>query len=219
MKNINKIYSVIILSILCLTSCSDDTVFGSGNMVSQLRDVEKFSKLSNTGAIDVNIIHGDTQEVEIIADNNIIGFVKTEVNNDQLNIYLNDMYDYSDIQIRANIVLSELTKLKNTGTGRITVDGIANDEGFEIYNEGSGKITLNGNTKILKMKIKGSGDISSFALNSESCETDITGSGNAEVHCTKNLNVKIEGSGNVYFKGSPEIDFTVNGSGQVIDSN
>lgn len=219
MKHVTKVYLIMSLSIICLTSCSnDDTIFGSGTMVSQLRDVQEFSRLSNTGTIDVTITHGDAQEVEIIADNNIVGFVKTEVNNGQLNLYLDDSYNYSGIQIRANIVLSNLTGIQNSGTGRITANGIENNE-FEIYNEGSGKITLDGNTSNLTIKIIGSGDISAFALNSENCDIDINGSGDTKVSCTENLTVKIEGSGDVYYKGFPEIDFTVNGSGQVIDFN
>ena len=63
------------------------------------------------------------------------------------------------------------------------------------------------------MSVAGSGNIHSFGLTTQSTEISITGSGNAEVYATKQLNVKVVGSGDVKYKGGASVDTHITGSG------
>lgn len=214
-------FSLLFILTVILFNCSsdDDLIIGSGMSTTQVREIPEFNKISNIGVIDLNIAIGEAEHIEVTADNNIIGFVKTEVNNNKLKIHLDDDYNFNNINVSVSIMVPELKAISNRGTGRIDADGINNQEGFEVFNEGTGRMSLSGNTNNLSIKIEGSGDISAFELYSTNCNTEIIGSGDLEISCSEELDVILEGSGNVFYKGNPVVHSNIDGSGEVIDSN
>ncbi|MGB5431058.1 head GIN domain-containing protein [Eudoraea sp.] len=209
---------LITLTAITIASCSKDDYTGSGNTVSEFREVNLFTKVSSEGTFAVNITQGPTQSLEIIADDNIISRVKTRVSDGQLKIYLEDG-NYRNIYLEANITVADLNGIKNEGTGDITVFELQSDGIMEIENIGSGNIAIAGYTDNLYIKNEGSGTINGAEFMAAIVEARIEGSGDCEVYCTESLNVNIEGSGNVYYKGSPTMIIDISGSGQVIPMN
>ena len=203
------------LTVIVLSSCSRDDYTGSGNTISEFRDVNLFSKISSEGTFVVNITQGAAQSLEVIADDNIINRVKTTVSNDQLKIYLEDG-NYKKTYLEVNITVADLHSIQNEGTGDITVFEFQSAGNMDIENTGSGNISIAGFVDHLNIQNEGSGTINCSEYMAANVEVRIEGSGDCEVHCTESLNVIIEGSANVYYKGSPVIDISVSGSGQVI---
>ena len=90
MKTSSKLF-LGIASVILLASCTDDDkINGSGNMVTETREVSEFTKVSSEGVFEVNITEEDTQSVEVTADNNIMPYVNTNVSSNQLGLYLKD---------------------------------------------------------------------------------------------------------------------------------
>jgi len=214
MKNI----SLLLVMITVLLACSKDDVTGSGNLTSQMRDVDYFTKVKSEGIFEVNIIQGVTQSVEVIADNNIINKVNTSVANGELRLYLDDG-NYQNISLEVNITALRINGLKNSGAGNIDVYGADEEGEFRVNNSGSADIFIEGSAESLDIKNEGSGNIMSSNFLVDDCSVEIDGSGDVEVNCSDNLNVEIDGSGNVYYKGNPIIDVDISGSGQVINDN
>ena len=206
---------LIAITAITLASCSKDDYTGSGNSVSEFRDVNLFTKISSEGTFVVNITQGAAQSLEVIADDNIINRVKTTVSNDQLKIYLEDG-NYKKTYLEVNITVADLHSIQNEGTGDITVFEFLSAGNMDIENTGSGNISIAGFVDHLNIQNEGSGTINCSEYMAANVEVRIEGSGDCEVHCTESLNVIIEGSANVYYKGSPVIDISVSGSGQVI---
>lgn len=212
-------YITITFIALILTSCSkDDNYVGSGNMVSEYRNVDSFTKVSSESTFKINIHQGTTQSVEVIADDNIMNKVRTVVSNNELKIYLSEG-NYKDITIEVNITMPNLNGLKNIGSGNITVFDLISEGNIDIDNSGSGDISIAGQINTMNIRNEGSGSINGFQFMSTNCDIEIIGSGNCEVYCTNNLDVDIEGGGNVYYKGNPLINSSISGSGSIIDSN
>lgn len=209
---------LIAITAITIASCSKDDYKGSGNTISEFRDVNLFTKISSEGTFVVNITQGPTQSLEIIADDNIIGRVRTTVSDDRLKIYLEDG-NYKNTYLEANITVADLNGIKNEGTGDITVFELQSAGTMEIENIGSGNIIMAGYTDNLTILNEGSGTINCAEFMAANVELHIEGSGDSEVYCTESLNVNIEGSGNVYYKGSPTITVDISGSGQVIPMN
>lgn len=48
---------ILIFSFIALTGCSNDndTIFGSGTVINQIREVQNFTSISNLGVMDLNI--------------------------------------------------------------------------------------------------------------------------------------------------------------------
>ena len=219
MKN-SVILPVLVLLLTLVSSCSRDTIYGSGEMTSEFRDVEYFTKVSSEGIFEVNITQGTEQSIEIIANDNIIHKVKTSVVNNELKLYLDsDNDNYRDIYLQANIAVTRLNGLNNSGAGNMYVHNIEEEGSFSIRNSGSADIIIDGSASILNSKNEGSGSIYGFGFFIEDCSIKIEGSGSFEINCSDNLDVDIEGSGNVFYKGSPNINTAISGSGSVINVN
>lgn len=211
----------IFILLMLSTSCStdDDTLFGSGVLTAETRSVNFFEKVSSEGVFEVIITQGTYQSVEVTADDNIIGQIKTRVFNDELELYLDDAYNYRNITIRVTIVTTSLNSVSNSGTGNMSIYDIEENGTFTIDNSGTGDIAINGITNNFKITNEGTGDIYGFDFFTENCTIGIQGSGSVEVSCSNLLEVDIEGSGNVYYKGNPTTDISIEGSGNVINSN
>jgi len=210
---------ILILFTLFLSCTTDDDINGSGNLITESREVDVFSKVSSEGVFDVVITQGSPQSVEITADDNIMNRVRTKVINDELQLYLDDDYNYSGITIQAKISAEDLNGIMNSGVGNMDISNVNENEAFSIDNFGTGNITIEGSAASLNVLNEGTGNISAFDFFVENCSIDIEGSGFVQISCSDNLDINIEGSGNVYYKGNPSINTNISGTGSVIDSN
>ncbi|HEY5686748.1 MAG TPA: head GIN domain-containing protein, partial [Yeosuana sp.] len=178
-----------------------------------------FNKVSIEGVFEVTITQGDTQSVEIIADDNIMHKVITRVLNNELRLYLDDDNNYRNISLKANITVPVITGLKNSGAGNVLILNVENGSDFNLFNSGSGDISIEGSAQSLSLKNEGSGTFEGFSFSVYDCNIKIIGSGDCKVHCTNNLNAKIEGSGDVHYLGSPAIEADISGSGKIVNAN
>lgn len=208
-----------VLALATFVSCSKDVITGSGEIISETRDVGPFNKVRSDGVFVVTITHGDLQSVEILADNNILGKVRTVVSGDELKLYLDDDYNYGEVHLRANITVPRLDGLKNIGAGELHAFGIDETGRFDLLNSGSGSVTMEGSAGSLHVFNEGSGDIKAFDFKVLQCDATMVGSGDLEINCADALRVSIEGTGNIYYLGNPVIEATIEGSGQVINAN
>ena len=219
MKNVIILPALVLVSLLF--SCStDDTIYGSGQLASEFRDVNLFTKVNSEGVFEVNITQGSSQSVEIIADDNVIHKVRTKVINNELRLYLDsDIHSYSNISLKANISAIALSGIRNSGVGDMFVANVDRNGVFSIDNLGTGNIAIDGTASNLNIRNEGSGKIFGFDLLVNDCSVHIEGSGDVEVSCTDHLEVDINGSGSVFYKGNPVINTSVSGSGEVVNAN
>ena len=212
---------VILILVIAFTvfRCSDkDQFVGSGETTSEIRHLDYINKISSEGTFIVTITKGNEQMIEIIADDNIMHRVRTDVTNGKLKLYLADG-SYNNIHLEANITILELNEIENSGDGDMHIYNNTNVESFKVYNNGSASIYLDGSCENLDIETEGSGPIFAYNMETENCDIEIEGSSDVEVSCDSNLDITIEGSGNVYYKGAPLINTNISGSGQVINDN
>ena len=215
----NQFFFLMALAMLIISSCSVDTIEGSGVESTQIRDVQTFNKVKSEGVFDITVIQSDFQLVEITADNNILHLVKTEVLDNMLILKLDDDNNYSNINVKATIYVESINEIKNSGSGNITAIDILQIGNFKVENIGSGDITLDGASNELTLINEGSGEVHAFDFATDNCDIKIDGSGDCEVFCNDHLNVKIEGSGDIFYIGEPIINSNITGSGNVISAN
>ncbi|WP_027136434.1 head GIN domain-containing protein [Gaetbulibacter saemankumensis] len=202
-----------------MNSCSkDDILVGSGRLTSEIRMVDPFNQIYSEGVFDILISQGDVQSVEIIADDNIMHYVKTEVFDDEIKLSLKEN-NYRDIHVRAIITVLSLNSIKNSGVGNINVENLNIDSGMFILNSGTANIDISGTSDNLSIRNEGSGDINALEFQVNESSLEIIGSGDCKVNTANYLYVNIEGSGDVYYKGSPEIESQILGSGKIIKVN
>lgn len=214
----SKILFSSMISLILLTSCTDDKITGSGKLITETREVSEFTSINSEGVFEINIVENETQSVEVTADDNIIHNVQTTVSGKELSLYLKGD-SYENITLKSNIEVVGLNGISNSGVGDINADGIKNEGSFRVINSGTADISINGESTNLDIMNEGTGDFKGFSFEVNSCEIENVGSGDIEVNCSESLDITITGSGDVYYKGYPTINVKVSGSGKVVDAN
>ena len=201
MKNRNIVIVAILVAGLLATSCEkmNPQIEGSGTVTTNILQVDAFDKISLEGADDVFISYGPVQEVRVTGHPNIISRIQTGVSNGTWYIEL-ERGNYGSYELTYHITHPGINKVRNIGSGNVTVSDPVS----------VGQMTV---------ALEGSGGFFGFPLSASSCQVDIIGSGNCEVTVSSDLDVVIEGSGSVFYKGSPAVQADINGSGRVVDAN
>ena len=187
---------------------------GSGNIISESRELNNFTSIMLLGSIDVNIKTSESNNCVVVADDNLIPYIKTEVVNNKLNISLNESYA-SEEKLVVNINTPNYDEVSLSGSGNINILDFKNNN-LSLNISGSGNITGNGEVETLVVKINGSGNLMSKEIKSKSATITINGSGDGEVFASDSISAKINGSGNIKYFGNPEnVDSIINGSGDI----
>jgi hypothetical protein len=189
-------------------------VEGSGNRISEERDLEPFSEIYLAGSEEVVVTIGEPQSVTVEADDNLIELVETRVKGDTLLIRTEKNYRSSE-GIRVEITVPELDEVGLAGSGDIEISGLA-VAGFSVSVTGSGSVAVRGTAEDLDATVTGSGDLRLFELEVQRAEALITGSGDIEVRATESLDASVTGSGDIRYAGEPEqVRKSVTGSGDI----
>jgi len=146
-------------------------IFGSGTVTETVRSFEEVKSLEVTGHFIVELEQGDKNEVRIITDDNLHQYVKTELKDGVLNIFLDDN-KYRKVKSRRLIItVKDLETITNRGSGDIKSTSRFSTGTLTVNLIGSGDIDLNISVTALLVNLNGSGDI---ALLGNTMKMDIT---------------------------------------------
>ena len=208
---------IIIIIFIIKNNLTKNNIQGSGNIISESRELNNFTSIILLGSIDVNIKTSESNNCVVIADDNLIPYIKTEVVNNKLNISLNESYS-SEEKLVVNINTPNYDEVSLSGSGNINILDFKNNN-LSLNISGSGNITGNGEVETLVVKINGAGNLMSKEIKSKSATITINGSGDGEVFASDSISAKINGSGNIKYFGNPEnVDSIINGSGDIISN-
>ena len=238
-NNMRKLFLLIAVACVCLSSCNEifkKTIHGNGNITTQQRNVHRADKIKSYGSFDIVIIQGNETSVKVEADENLIDYIITRNEGDDLVVKAREGYNLqSDDPIKITVTTNELELVEVAGSGNVrgegkftgrdhlkisvagtgNVDLAVNTPEIESHIAGSGNISLSGETRDSKIEIAGMGDYNAQNLKSENVEIHIAGSGNTHVYAENKLDVHIAGSGDVYYKGNANISQDIAGSGKI----
>lgn len=216
------------------------SIRGDGNSKKETRQVSDFTSLSSRGPMDVQITYGNSNSIAVQADENLLQYIETSVENGKLIIQPKKNVNLkSKTKIVVFVSMTKINMLQLSGSGNINGSGAFENDGktnmmvsgsgnikinsgnfnkLGLYISGSGNIDLKGGSaNNLEVAVSGSGNIDCSNVATENAEVKISGSGNARVDASKSISANISGSGNVFYKGEPNsISTKVVGSGKAI---
>jgi hypothetical protein len=221
-------------------SCLKELLCVDGDWIVQeeTRRVTTFDQIENSTSFDVIYKQADTFGIRIIAEQNIMNYIETNVYDECLKIKVSPAticLDYNEQPIVmvsspllrkavnsgsgsffADKMTGESVTLKQSGSGDISVEMIESDD-FESILSGSGDIDVQTLVCLSSdILISGSGNTSA-AGNCETAHLKITGSGN--IHCgdllTRTASIIISGSGNIYSNIEEYLNALISGSGNI----
>jgi len=220
-------------------SCGDNWSFGPGTRgqgpaKTENRTLENFRTVDAgvPGKVEVRV--GDGYAVEVLAQENILPLLRTEVSDGSLRIYFSEnVSGLEDLLVRITAPAYEGLSV----SGSADMEVLSPISGNELYLSvsgsgsislpqadvgtltgtiaGSGGIEVSGHAKSASYEISGSGDIQAKALEADSGKAAIAGSGSVTCNMKESLKADIAGSGDIFYTGTASVEPSVAGSGTV----
>jgi hypothetical protein len=211
------------------------TIDGSGDLVTETREVDSFRRIKSSGGLDIYVTIGDAQSVTLTIDDNLADLVRTRVRGQTLKVDTDGRSIDAHRRSRLEITVPELEEVTVTGSGDAEVRGGRSDlleisitgsgdielldldyEELIVQISGSGDVRADGQAEYLDIGISGSGDVDARDLEAVDARVKISGSGDVKVFAHQRLDVRVFGSGDVVYYGNPEeVDQYASGSGSI----
>lgn len=234
-------YGAVLLFIagFLLSSCTTRRVKGNGNIITSNRSEGSFDAVKASGSFDVFFSQAETNEIRIEADENLMKYIQTSVEDGVLRIRTKsgmNIRPSQDIKVyvkspkyksvslsgsgnmvaETKITSTEKIKLSISGSGDIKLQEIDAPQ-VDVNISGSGKAEGFGSTRDLDIDVAGSGDVMMKDLKAENAKISIAGSGNVWVFASMKLDVRVAGGGDIHYYGNPaDIKSKLAGSGNLI---
>jgi hypothetical protein len=187
---------------------------GSGDLVTEERDLKEFTRIETRGAVDIFVTVGESQQVSLTFDDNLIDLIETRVRGKTLKISSEESYS-SRRACKIEISIPELEEVRVTGSGDVEIFNLSGDY-FEFTVSGSGDMRAEGEIDELDIRVSGSGDVDTRDLIAADANVKISGSGDVKVYAAEGFYGRVSGSGDIDVYGNPEhMSRHVSGSGDI----
>ena len=212
MRTAARALSVLVLAVL-IGGCAQ--VEGSGNVVSESRDVSGITALEFGEDGDLLVEQTGTESLTITADDNLLPYLKSEVRGGRLIIGNRDGINLRpSTTIVVKLTVRNLNAISLSGDGTIDARGINSDQ-LRISVSGDGRIEAAGNAETQEIKVSGDGSYAAEQLTSKVARVQISGDGKAVLAVTEKLDASISGDGSVEYTGNPAVTQNISGDGSV----
>lgn len=226
---------LLMLGLFLLTACGLNYVQGSGNVITEERDVSGFDSVNMSGFGEVLITQGNIESLTIETDDNLMQYIESSVRGNTLYLEFQDntIPDPSD-KITFNLNVIDLGALDLSGAGsfiiesletpslEITFSGAGNIDLDSLIADrvstrvsGAGDIRMTGDVGTQDILIEGVGRYSAPDLESAQATVRIEGAGSVVIWVLEELDLTVQGAGNVDYYGNPTVTQNIEGGGSI----
>jgi len=177
-------------------------VKGSGNVVTQARDLSDFHAVEVSNAIQVEITAQKDFAIEVQADDNIAPLVRTEVSGGVLRISC-DKHFSASTPVRVRVSAPDIDGLDVSGASNVSLAGVKNSD-LKVEVSGASKIRVDGATSELNVEASGASKVDTSALAAEACTVSTSGASNATVNAVSTLQADASGASHINYSGAPK---------------
>nr|MBN1229006.1 DUF2807 domain-containing protein [Anaerolineae bacterium] len=244
MNRVNSGVVVLLLVAAICSGCVLKVVEGSGNVVTETRDLGEFSSVTFSGLGKLVIIQGQVESLSIQTDDNIMEYITSEVTDGNLDIGLQAgafsisagetnvirpsrgiTYNLTVVNLEsltvsgAGIVDMETLSanaliLELSGTGSIKIDDLQATT-LNATITGAGNMTLAGVVSSQTVQVTGLGRYKADDLQSVDSVVDLDSAGTIQVWSTGTLDITLSGAGSIDYYGSPSVTEDITGAGTI----
>lgn len=181
--DVNKLANETQPSTRTMTKSSASTGSSSSAVTEEQRKVGKFSGIKVSSGIKLSFTQGNNQSVKVITDANKMEYVKTEVQGDILNVYVDTPkgknLNFKMIQVK--ITAPELSKIAVNSGANFTTENTVNSNFFQIAATSGSHINADLNTKGKVELSTTSGSNAKLNMNAKTLEMSATSGSNANL--------------------------------------
>ena len=208
------IFVTFVAAFAMLVACSATT--GSGNVVSESRNVSGFTKIELSGAGEMTIDQNGTEALTIEADDNLMPKLTSEVVDGTLRLReKSNLTLHLTKPVKYRVSVKDLSGLMISGSGVVTASKITTSR-LAVDISGSGKVTVGGTVQNQDLTMSGSGSYQAKNLQTKITSVKMSGSGDTTVTVSESLDLEMSGSGKVTYYGNPaQVNQQISGSARV----
>jgi hypothetical protein len=240
MKKQTHFILLIMILAFALSACSVTVFHGSGNIITETREVSGFHGVELTALGDLSIQQGDKEELRIQADDNLMHHIISEVHDGILTISFDDNkwsnFYISVESIKFYLTVKDIDAVQFSGAGKISVEDLTtpnlsvslngvgsiyienvNTDNLNVNLSGAGDLSVDGVAANQNVNISGVGSYHAADLESQDATITLSGAGSATIWVHDSLDVHISGVGSVGYFGEPQITKSISGLGSLTD--
>jgi hypothetical protein len=218
--NLYIVASIALLSVSVFSSCRFHCVRGSGNITTENRQAEEFTRLNISGSFKVILKQDSSLKLSITGDDNLLKYVSTSVEGSELRI--KSKKSFCDDHIEITVGVRNLKEIGASGAVEVSSDGKINAGDFKfdlsgatkvnldlnaanVTTKGSGmsELNLKGQAASHSVRSSGATEINGFEFVVGDYEINTSGVSNCKINVLKTLNVHTSGAADIEYKGSP----------------
>lgn len=174
---------------------------GSGNIQTEKRNVSEFNAIDVSGAFVVEITAQKDYSLEVETDDNLLQYIKTEVDGNTLRIETEKRISTSN-PLKIRISAPGIENLQLSGASKVSIVNL-NNESLNIDSSGASKISCEGKTNNLTVDMSGASNFDGEKLDAESVSVDSSGASKATVSVKNDLKADLSGASKVVYFGNP----------------
>lgn len=187
---------------------------GSGDIMTEIRDINQFDCINLGVCCDFTLEQGNAQELTIEADDNILGYILSYVQEEVLHINTKNSLTPSK-RIKINLTTPIFKDLTISGSASAYLKNVK-AESVKIKISGTGKLRGEGEIESLELAISGVGNIEFREIKTQFTKLKISGKGKAELFVDDSLDALINGTGKATVWGNPKnVNKQINGLGKI----
>lgn len=230
-------YLGLFLITITLFSCQYKS--GSGDIISEARQVSDFKAISVSGGFEVEIRQGSPVKVLVEADDNIIEDIETTVENNQLKVSMQDGVSYRDVHMKIFITAPGLERVisaasadinlkdEMTSSNRLnikaasgsSIKGAVNAPDIDVDASSGADVDLTGRTKNLDVQVSSGASVDAGELLSENTSAQTSSGASANVHASVKLEAKASSGGSVNYRGAANAVIKESSGGSITKVN
>jgi len=185
-----------------ISGCDAEVVRGSGQALTEERDVAPFDTVMVDQAFDVTVQQGGYPKIHITADHNLTKFIVAKVENRILRFeQTKKLQTKNPIQIK--LVSPDIKEITHISTSNIYIS-IVDSQELTINNKNAGQVLASGQVGHLNLNIEGDGNTIFSQLKAKSVRVMSTGSARVDVFASESIEANNSGAGTVTVFGSPD---------------
>lgn len=226
---------VLCLAALLLAACGIGLVIGSGNSITEEREIAGVQGVELSFIGDLRITQGDEEKLVITADDNMLPLITTEVRDGILYIGSKSSVGFQVTnKLEYALTVRELDSLRLSGAGNAEMDGLETGDlslgvsgagnlslenvsanHVEALLSGMGNVEVSGKAARQDVRLSGAGNYSAGDLETGVSNVTISGVGSATVWATETLDAVLSGAGSIEYYGEPEVTQEISGVGDI----
>ena len=211
---------------------------GSGVVETETFEVASFDAISVDYPGEFTVVQGESESVEIEAEDNLLAQLSVDVENGTLR-FENTEQNWRDRvnptkPVLVTITVVELNRVQFPTAGKMMIKALETDSlsvsvsgagdlnlvdldagSLDFSLSGAGNINVDGVTDRLQLNISGFGNFNGGDLQSQDADVAISGAGSATVWAEETLDARISGAGSIDYYGSPNVNERISGVGSV----